>query len=129
MIGSEAIEGLGDEWQVYSLHDPRTQVIRYVGITRGPLAVRYAAHRQDWTTAKGQWFKELAALGLKPVMRRLAFFDGSQQEAETTEAYWMDLCEAKFGAQLFNLRRKRRPGEKVPAGYTGRKFKMPRRRR
>lgn len=94
------------EWSVYSLHDPRTRVIRYVGITERPLAVRYSQHMHDRGSAKKfAWISELRLAGLKPIMRRLAFFDGGLSEAEACEAAWMDLVEAKYGAVLLNVRR------------------------
>lgn len=97
------------EWSVYTLHDPRTRKIRYVGITGQPLRARYAGHlaqgAPDCADPKMLWVADLRSRGLLPIMRRVALFDGSRKEAEGAERAWMDLVEAKFGADLFNIHR------------------------
>jgi len=100
---------MSTEWQIYTLHDPRTKVIRYVGITEQPLAMRYAAHLSNRCNGKKrEWLLELFDVGLKPIMRRLALFDGTKSEAEDVEKAWMDLVTAKYGADLVNVQKKTR---------------------
>src|SRR6185503_16065955 len=96
------------EWQVYHLLDPCTREPRYIGITAEPLAVRYAQHVTGKRCSCAKWISELRALNLRPLMRRLALFDGTKAQAESVECAWIELVEAKFAKQpLLNVRRKR----------------------
>lgn len=73
-------------WYIYTLNDPRTDAVRYVGMTHDPVA-RLASHlrdvgrrrRRDHKTA---WLRSLAALGLRPVLHVVEEGSGDWQAAE-----------------------------------------------
>lgn len=53
---------------IYTLTDPRTRVIRYVGKTNKP-AIRFAMHLCERRgTHKNNWLNNLKSLGLRPIM-------------------------------------------------------------
>jgi len=53
---------------IYTLTDPRTKVIRYVGKTNNP-AVRLAMHLcEKRGSHKNNWLHQLRSLGLRPIM-------------------------------------------------------------
>jgi len=53
---------------IYTLTDPRTKVIRYVGKTNNP-SVRLALHLSEKRgTHKNNWIHQLSSLGLRPIM-------------------------------------------------------------
>ena len=52
---------------VYALTDPRPQVVRYVGCTRGPLRDRVRDHLSPNATPRvREWVRDLQMLGLTP---------------------------------------------------------------
>lgn len=54
---------------IYLLLDPRSNAIRYVGLTRQSLANRLKAHlSHKGKTHRSMWIQSLVALGLKPVI-------------------------------------------------------------
>lgn len=83
---------------IYTLNDPRTNQIRYVGKTNQKFSYRLCAHMQD----KGKchrvnWINELKALGLKPVIKQLEIVRGDNWQER--ERYWIK----KFRQLGFNL--------------------------
>ena len=57
----------GDNYKVYTLNDPRTGFIRYVGITKFPLQTRLNHHKWDRNKCrKKHWFSKLVSQGLMP---------------------------------------------------------------
>lgn len=67
------IEGV---YSVYALVDPRTQATRYIGHTKCTWArlevhISQARVGRD-TTVKGDWIRELLALGLQPILTIIA---------------------------------------------------------
>jgi hypothetical protein len=90
-------------WQIYALRDPRNNRIRYIGITVGSLKTRLATHLHDGCGRRRRdWILDLARSRQKPTIEPLALFDGTHIEARDAEVAWMDLVEAKFGAELLN---------------------------
>ncbi len=57
------------EYAIYGLVDPRTEKIRYIGISTNVFK-RYREHTQiiDLTTPKGQWVNELYSLNMRPML-------------------------------------------------------------
>lgn len=58
------------QWTIYSLADPRTEEIRYVGVTKDRLKQRLKEHWAEFrrrSTPKAQWLTELRAQELKPI--------------------------------------------------------------
>lgn len=57
------------EYAIYGLVDPRTEKIRYIGISTNVFK-RYREHTQiiDLTTPKGQWINDLYSLGMRPML-------------------------------------------------------------
>lgn len=70
---------------IYALADPRDREDRYYGRTFTPHK-RYKEHFHEYgTEAKHKWMKELASVGLQPLLRVLAWvewFDSARVEAE-----------------------------------------------
>lgn len=76
---------------IYALKDPRTNEVRYIGITTNPKQ-RYIAHCSHHTRAdaKGKWIKELKSANMKPKMEILEdcdLEDGFQREHEVILEY------------------------------------------
>ena len=66
-------------WLIYSLSDPRTSALRYVGVTGSRLEKRIRAHMGKPLRSTKAWILELRALGLVPQVSVL-------QEVPTKEA-------------------------------------------
>jgi hypothetical protein len=100
-------------WHVYTLADPRTGEVRYVGETRGfrnrqgmhlstPRRARLVGRRLMPLEA---WVLELLDAGLAPAMTSLAAFDDYPPQGDRREIE--GLCierHAARGARLFNVR-------------------------
>lgn len=93
-------------WTIYSLHDPRTGQIRYIGRTIAPPKRRLINHvaeaRHDtsqWHTPKCQWIRELLALGLRPILRVLEA--GTGDGWATAEILWIKAAR-EAGVLLVN---------------------------
>lgn len=85
---------------IYALADPRTNTIRYIGVTKLPLSYRLSGHirasRWGEKTYKAAWIRELLALNLKPIIKLV-----EETEDRDRECYWI----AKFradGCKLVN---------------------------
>lgn len=87
---------------VYTLSDPRTHVIRYVGVTRY-LHKRLILHvkRLPVNGEKRTWILELAAHGLIPTMTLIETVKGSAVDALRREQRWIARYTAE-GAPLLN---------------------------
>lgn len=57
------------EYHIYTLSDPNTLEVRYVGCSVNPI-VRYSAHLSDKTNKrKSAWIDSLTSMGLKPILK------------------------------------------------------------
>jgi hypothetical protein len=84
---------------VYSLSDPRTDQVRYVGIT-GNLKRRFRNHLNCFDrTHRACWIKSLTSIGLKPIIVILEQVDRYFDDAERA---WI-LGFRQAGADLTNL--------------------------
>lgn len=73
---------------VYTLTDPRTQEVRYVGCTVAMLGVRLSRHRHESGGARRwAWIQELHALGLSPTIEALERVPVGEWEA--AEQFWI----------------------------------------
>lgn len=74
---------------IYTLSDPRTKIVRYVGKTNNPV-IRYAMHRcEKRGTHKNNWLHQLRSLGLRPVMDVIEEIDCAADEWEDRERFWI----------------------------------------
>ena len=90
----------GIKWDVYSLGDPRSGVVRYVGITVD-LPGRISAHMNDREkTPKGRWISELRRKRLRPVVNVLQ--SGCGRGASEAEKFWIANFRAMVGDALTN---------------------------
>lgn len=103
---------------VYTLTDPRTGGVRYVGATRN-VARRFHEHRFSKYSdgqPRGVWLAELRALGLRPICDVLETAKGPGYDLERKWIAYYLAC----GAELTNVRDTpaeiRWPNRKSPAG-------------
>jgi hypothetical protein len=89
-------------WTIYALADPRTNKIRYVGVSAKP-SERYGGHLRACAkkhTHSAYWIKSLLSLGLKPKQIVLEIVtNGQWQEAEKRHIKQ----QREAGANLTNL--------------------------
>lgn len=85
--------------KIYTLADPKTKEVRYVGKSNHPNK-RYSNHLSKGTnTHTGNWIKSLKSQGLKP---KLEIIDSvSVNEWEFWERYWINQFKA-WGFRLTN---------------------------
>ena len=88
---------------IYSLHNPLTNELRYVGKTTAPLRKRLANHvhaARKYRHYTASWIKSLLEQGVRPVIREIEVVDlefGSERER-----HWIAYYRAS-GARLTNL--------------------------
>lgn len=86
---------------IYSLSDPRTNRVRYVG-KANQVAVRFRAHKAAPSSLRmRQWLAELSALGLEPVIgviEKCALTEWRQREI-----FWIAYYRADPSADLLNI--------------------------
>lgn len=89
-------------YAVYTLTDPTTHTIRYVGITHRPRA-RLAQHLHVplARNKKHSWVAHLAQHGEIPIMTIVETVTGTKQDAEIREQAWIEKL-ARAGSQLVN---------------------------
>lgn len=84
---------------IYTLVDPRTDEVRYVGRTRSPRN-RLSCHTLEHDlTGKYSWCRELDAIGLKP---RMDIVEITYSEVAPFREFYWTLRFHKQGARLFN---------------------------
>lgn len=96
-------------WCVYTLADPRTSAVRYVGQTLGA-AGRLDGHssearaRSARVTPKVAWLRELNALGLGPIVAVVDTYRDERSAAgrQAVERQWIDAF-VEAGADLVNV--------------------------
>lgn len=86
-----------DAVHIYVLRDPRSNEVRYVGATTNPehrlfshihLAREYEAKQRE----KGEWIRELLAIGKKPIIETIEIVERSK--AYDAETKWIEhYCE------------------------------------
>jgi hypothetical protein len=78
-------------WTIYALRDPRTNGIRYVGVTTQKLAKRLSSHiRILRDTPRCTWIREVLACGLQPSIEAMETGSGDWQAAERS---WIQRCK------------------------------------
>jgi hypothetical protein len=79
-------------WIIYTLRDPRTNAIRYVGATTQTLRKRLSGHVRKLSrdTPKCAWIRELLACGLEPSIEAVETGFGNWDEAERL---WIQRCK------------------------------------
>lgn len=90
-----------DKITIYTLSDPITLEIRYVGITSNTLEYRYKRHFYDKKNyKKRKWFKQLEKVSLKPIIEELEVVDF--EGWKFWEQWYISLFKT-FGFDLVNL--------------------------
>lgn len=91
---------------IYTLSDPLTKEVRYVGKTSGKPSSRFSQHLYQWKRCTGKishvnaWIKSLANKNLKPVQEVIDIVD---------EVYWIEAEQGyirlfkSYGCKLTNL--------------------------
>jgi hypothetical protein len=98
---------------VYTLCDPQTKMIRYVGLTKQTLKQRFSKHICgnviNWKRnhKKTQWIQDLKAIGLLPIIEELSTFD-NYEDALLEETYFTYQALA-WGFDLFNMQYGKHP--------------------
>lgn len=87
---------------VYALSDPRTNQIRYIGITSNHPVERLTQHmkRKGGNGPKNSWIDELRKFGEKPCVISLEYTE-TKQEALACEGFWISMA-VRFGWPLTN---------------------------
>ena len=87
---------------IYTLSDPISKEVRYVGLTIRPLKQRFSQHySRKCNNHKCNWIKSLRNKGLKPVMQELDVAN-SIKELNDLEIYWIEQFK-QWGFNLVNL--------------------------
>ena len=89
-------------YQIYTLNEPNSDIVRYVGLTRNP-EKRHKEHIKEkrHNSYKSHWVSKLTQRGLEPKMDIIET-DLSLQEAFEKEMHYIKLFKS-FGARLVNL--------------------------
>jgi predicted GIY-YIG superfamily endonuclease len=89
--------------QVYTLTDPRTDIVRYVGISENAQK-RYKQHLNTHASngPKNEWIKELQALGLQPILTIIEETP-DRHTAMEREKEWVNHYAQKHLLVNFNL--------------------------
>lgn len=72
-------------WEIYAIEDPRTRIVRYVGVTFRPkrrLNEHLCRARQGGRTHRDCWIRSLLSLDLQPMLVQLESGTGEWREAE-----------------------------------------------
>jgi hypothetical protein len=86
---------------LYTLSDPRTGVIKYIGKTTGFLRHRLADHLRAATSqAQAEWIRELKKEQLTPIIERLEYV--REDEVDYWERYWIHQF-LEWGYKLNNI--------------------------
>lgn len=100
---------------IYTLADPRTNLVRYVGKSNNPRR-RYTNHlnKKDGPHTRN-WIGQLKALGLKPIQELLD--ECTENTWQDSEQYWIEQLR-QWGFNLTNI-------HKGGGGYNGKKGSTP----
>lgn len=93
-------------YMIYALVDPRTDMVRYVGLTSQKyLSDRFDRHLDDWRSfsPKGLWISELLDLNMRPVICLLDDLgDVSAECAYQAELDWINFYRSFLPVALTN---------------------------
>src|SRR3990167_1338584 len=85
-------------WIIYALSDPRTMLVRYIGVTSRRTTKRLTEHlsraKKQRKTHRDCWIWHLSQLGIKPILSILE--SGHWTDWQGREKYWI-ACYRKFG--------------------------------
>ncbi len=85
---------------IYTLTDPQTQQLRYVGKTKHSIQHRLSIHLSEKENkAKVEWIKELTKNGFIPIIEEIEKV--SEREAKLFEKYWIQQM-ISWGFDLLN---------------------------
>lgn len=77
-----------EEYKIYSLNDPNTNEVKYVGKTVSPLSKRLSSHYRDKSHSyKTHWICSLKDENLKPIIKLIEIC--SEDNWEEREKYWI----------------------------------------
>lgn len=77
-----------EEYKIYSLNDPITDEVRYIGKTVSLLSKRLSSHYKDKKISyKTHWINSLKEKGLKPIIKLVEFCDETNWQER--EKYWI----------------------------------------
>jgi hypothetical protein len=77
-----------EEYKIYSLNDPITNEVRYIGKTISPLYKRLSSHYRDRKKSyKTHWINGLKKNGLKPIINIIEICNNENWEER--EKYWI----------------------------------------
>ncbi len=93
---------ISNNFKVYSLVEPNSDVVRYIGCTRRTPEKRLERHlNQPYKSPKNDWIKSLKLQGLRPEMNVIV--DGlTEEEAYLMEKEYIKLFKS-VGARLTNV--------------------------
>lgn len=90
-------------YKIYTLADPETNIIRYIGKTKESLNNRLSKHINDSKKANNRrcnWIKKLTKAGLKPKIEILETLENNKQ-CSWAEIYWISQFKT-WGFDLIN---------------------------
>lgn len=77
-----------ETYKIYSLNDPITDEVRYIGKTVSPLHKRLSSHyREKRYSYKNNWISSLKKQGLKPIIKLVEICNSTNWEER--ERYWI----------------------------------------
>jgi hypothetical protein len=97
-----------DTWFIYTLADPRTGIVMYVGLTRNPDKREYQNRCCSKKLPVGKWMDELSEAGVEPVFTVLEKIKGDQK-ARRKERELIAFHRKQNGGVLLN-RKAGKPG-------------------
>lgn len=104
------------EYKIYTLHDPDTLEIRYVGYTNQPFYKRLSSHiceaKGSSNTHKSNWIKGLLSDNKRPLIKLLDITTDIK-ELKKLEIYWIN----KLKIEGINLTNGTPGGDGLPVGF------------
>lgn len=107
---------------IYTLSDPITNKIRYIGRTRKTnLSYRLTEHsspsKSNHNTYKKNWINKLKKQGFKATIEEIEILDCTWEESHIIEKYWIQQFKA-WGFRLVNLEDKGKGGYSKYKGHS-----------
>lgn len=89
--------------KIYVLYCPKENIIRYIGVTRQKLKIRFKDHlRDDSNPYKANWIRKIRREGFEPEIRIVAE-NLSEKEAYSKEKELVSLLRQMLGKKLTNI--------------------------